>query len=164
MTKVNPQSSDDSNVPNDRDADLVAFLRQYAPPVPEAASGEEDRLMAAISAHQASALTNVRGKTSRYGDRTLPKRVAKRIAKRVGIAAGCSVLVYALWQLSQVLIPAYRPVEELAEIENFWFQNWDGVANAEDNPLWLSDNDSGSDSTEHPRTPNHVYRSPFRQE
>jgi hypothetical protein len=154
MTKINPQNSSDSNAPHDQDADLVAFLRQYAPPVPEATAGEENQLMAAIAAHQSSIPTTAWGKTAR--DRTLPKRL--------GIAVGCSVLVYALWQLYQVVIPTHRPVGELAEIENFWFQNWDGVANAEDAPPWLAESDASADGPEQPLKPNHFYPSPARQE
>jgi hypothetical protein len=141
MTKFNPQSSDDSNAPIEQDADLVAFLRQHAPPVPEADVGEEDRLMRAIS----------REKISRNGDR--PR------LKRIGIGVGCSILLYALWQLYQVMMPTPRSAGELAEIENFWFQNWDGVANAEEAPPWLAESDSGSDRPDHPLQPNHVDRS-----
>ena len=160
MTKINPQRSDDANAPPDRDADLVAFLRQYAPSMPEATPAEEDRLMAAISSHQESALhqscaTNLtQGKTK--GDRPL--------YKRFGIGVGCSILVYALWQLYQGVIPAHRPIGELAEIETFWFQNWDGVANAEDASPWLAESDSGSKGPEQPLKLHHFYPSPARQE
>jgi hypothetical protein len=160
MTKVNPQNSNDSTTSHDRDADLVAFLRQHAPPVPEATTNEENRLMAAIASHEESALhqasttTIAQGKTAR--DRPL--------YKRLGIGVSCSILVYALWQLYQGMIPTHRPVGELAEIENFWFQNWDGVANAEDAPPWLAESDSGADGPEQSLKPNHFYPSPARQE
>jgi hypothetical protein len=155
MTKNQPQSADDSNASIDKDADLVAFLRQHAPPVPEAAADEEDRLMMAIAAHQEFALHQISDLTAR-GDRPL--------YKRLGIGVGCSILVYALWQLSQVVIPTHRPVGELAEIENFWFQNWDGVANAGDTPPWLLESNSGSDGSEQSLKTNHFYPSPPRQE
>jgi hypothetical protein len=141
MTKMQPQNLDDADESHDKDADLVAFLRQHAPPVPEAAAGEEDRLMRAIASssravtHQASAPTTAQGKTSR------PR------LKQIGVGVSCSILVYALWQLYQGVIPTPRSVGELAEIENFWFQNWDDVANAEEVPPWLAEGDTGSDST-----------------
>jgi hypothetical protein len=150
MTKINPQNSNDSNSPHDQDADLVAFLRQHAPPVPEAVAGEEDRLMMAIALHQTSDPKTIRGDRPLY--------------KRLGIGVGCSILVYVLWQLYQGVIPTHRPVGELAEIENFWFQNWDGVANAEDTPPWLAESDSGTDRPENSLKPNHLYPSPPRQE
>jgi hypothetical protein len=162
MTKDKPQNPDDSNAPIDQDADLVAFLRQHAPPVPKATAGEEDRLMMAIAAHQesarhqASAPIAARGRISRDGDRSK--------LQRIGIGVGCSILVYALWQLYQGIMPTHRSAGELAEIENFWFQNWDGVANAEEAPPWLAESDSGSDRPEHPLTPKHFYPSPARQE
>jgi hypothetical protein len=150
MTKNKPQSADDSNASIDKDADLVAFLRQYALPVPEAAADEEDRLMMAIALDQTSDPTTARSDHPLY--------------KRLGIGVGCSILVYALWQLSQVVIPTHRPVGELAEIENFWFQNWDGVANAGDTPPWLLESNSGSDGSEQSLKTNHLYPSPPRQE
>jgi hypothetical protein len=137
MTKVNPQSSDDSNTPIAKDADLVTFLRQHAPPVPEADVGEEDRLMRAIAAHQESAFHQASVPTTTRGHRFR--------LQGLGIGVGCSILVCALWQLYQVVIPTPRSTAELAEIENFWFQNWDGVANAEEAPPWIADSDSGSD-------------------
>ena len=74
---------------------------------------------------------------------TQPSRTHR---SRLMIAAGCSVFVYALWQLSQVIMPPRQSVGELAELENFWFQNWDGVANAEDSPSFLTENDSSTDA------------------
>lgn len=134
MTQRPPNDSnpaDDFNQSDggDRDVSLVTFLRQYAPPVPEASVDAEERLMAVISQQD-----------------TTPQPSRKH-RNRLMIAAGCSVFVYALWQLSQVMIPPRQPVGELAELENFWFQNWDGVANAEDNPPFLTENVSSTDAT-----------------
>lgn len=156
MTKVNPQSSDDANTPINKDANLIAFLRQHTPPVPEADVGEEERLMRAIAEHQASALPQASPPTTARGHRFR--------LKRLGIGGGCSILVYALWQLYQVVIPTPRSTTELAEIENFWFQNWDGIAHAEETPPWLVDSDSGSDRPEQTLQPNHFNRSLPRQE
>jgi hypothetical protein len=133
MTQLPPHSSDPADElkqsdEGDRDANLVTFLRQYAPPVPEVSIDAEARLMAAIAQQETT---------------TKPSRTPR---SRLMIAAGCSVFVYALWQLSQVMMPPRQPVGELAELENFWFQNWDGVANAENNSPFLSENDSSTDA------------------
>jgi hypothetical protein len=139
MTQRPPNDSnpaDDFNQSDggDRDASLVTFLRQYAPPVPEASVDAEARLMAVISQPETST------------------QATRQHRNRLLIAAGCSVFVYALWQLSQVMIPPRQPVGELAELENFWFQNWDGVANAEDTPPFLTENDSSTDAaTDQPK-------------
>lgn len=120
----------------DRDASLVTFFRQYAPPVPEASVDEEERLMAVISQQETTA------------------QPSRQHRNRLMIAAGCSVFIYALWQLSQVMIAPRQPVGELAELENFWFQNWDGVANAEDNPPFLPETDSSTDAAaDQPKKP-----------
>jgi hypothetical protein len=139
MTQLPPHHSDPTDEfkqsdGGDRDASLVTFLRQYAPPVPEAPVDAEERLMAVISQQETT---------------TQPSRKHRN---RLMIAAGCSVFIYALWQLSQVMIPPRQPVGELAELENFWFQNWDGVANAEDNPPFLTESDSSTDTaTDQPK-------------
>ncbi|WP_404785453.1 hypothetical protein [Altericista sp. CCNU0014] len=162
MTKVNPPSPDRADEPNDRDANLVAFLRQHAPPVPEVVAGAEDRLMAAIAVRQAAAAGNAAAPA--------PAARATRSGwpRRLAVAAGFSVVLCALWQLYRVEIAPHRPVGDLAEIENFWFQNWDEVANAEDVPLWLAERDSDLDSTTGPSpsasSPSLFYRSPSRQE
>jgi hypothetical protein len=151
MTKVKGHNlhSKDSN---DRDANLAAFLQQYAPPVPEASAGAEDRLMAAIAS---SSRTVTHPESAAHQESTSQARPVKTAhtasgnrfwRSRLIVATGCSVLIYALWQIYQVVIPTHHPVGELAEIETFWFQNWDGVANAEDTSPFLTESDSSLDS------------------
>lgn len=141
MTKTQNHRSDSHEKPNDKDANLTAFLRQYAPPVPESAGDAENRLMMAISRHEAFAQGSA---TAR------PPRSNRSLKKQIVIVAGCSALVCGLWQLYQAIMPPNHSVGELAEIENFWFQNWDGAANAEEIYPWLTRGDSGLDSAAEP--------------
>jgi hypothetical protein len=174
MTKIENHSSDSPGEHNDKDANLTAFLRQYAPPVPEAPGNAEDRLMMVIASscravthqefatHQESAeypaAKDAAAATSRN---THSHRSVKR---QIAIVASCSALAYGMWQLYQVIMPPNHSVGELAEIENFWFQNWDGVANAEEPYPWLSKGDSGLDSAAKHSTSTHFDTPNPRQE
>jgi hypothetical protein len=144
MTKTQNHSSDSPEELNDKDANLTAFLRQYAPPVPVSARDAEDRLMMAIASSTKGGTHPASAKGSAT-DQTIRKN--RSLKRQIAIVAGCSALVYGLWQLSQVIMPPNHSAGELAEIENFWFQNWDGVANAEETYPWLTKGDSGVDLT-----------------
>lgn len=160
MTKTQNHSSPSPDERDDKDANLTAFLRQYAPSVPESAGDAENRLMMAISRHQEFA-----GQGSGQG-RTNSRSTRKNrsLKRQIAIVAGCSALVYGLWQLSQVILQPTYSAGELAEIENFWFQNWDGVANAEETYSWLKKGDPGLDSAAEPSTSEHFDASHPRQE
>jgi hypothetical protein len=164
MTKMRPQGSDDADKSQDKDADLVTFLRQHTSPVPEPAAGEEDRLMMAIAKLDTKRLHQMIASSS-----SAPASGAKRqqfsLKKRLGIAAVCSVLVYVAWQMYQAVIPTHQSVRELAELEDFWFQNWDRAANAEDVSPWLAERDPALDlSQRQPLKSRKFNRAPSRQE
>jgi hypothetical protein len=161
MTKTQNHSSDSPEEPNDKDANLTAFLRQYAPPVPESADDAEDRLMMEIASHQESAGHQVPAQGSATSQ---PTRRNRSLKKQIAMVAGCSALVYGMWQLYQVIMPPNHSAGELAELENFWFQNWDGVANAEETYPWLTKSDSGLNSAAEPSTPTYFDTSHQRQE
>lgn len=141
MTKTQNHSSNSPDEPKDNDATLTSFLRQYAPPVPEPSENAEDRLMMAIAGPSASA-KDVAPSGTTHRHRSLKRQFA--------LVAGCSALMYGLWQVYQVMMPPSQSAGELAELENFWFQNWDGTANAEDTYPWLTKGDSGLDSAAEP--------------
>lgn len=161
MTKTQNPSSPSPEERNDKDANLTAFLRQYAPSVPESSGDAEDRLMMAIAAHQESAGHQVSTQSSATARTTRRNRSLKR---QIAMVAGCSALVYGMWQLYQVIMPPSHSAVELAEIENFWFQNWDGVANAEETYPWQTKGDSGLDSAAEPSTSTYFDTSHPRQE
>ncbi len=155
MTKIQNHSSDSPDELNDKDANLTAFLRQYAPSVPGSADDAENRLMMAISRREEFAQGSATARTTRSN---------RSLTRQIVIVAGCSALVCGLWQLYQVIMPPNHSVRELAEIESFWFQNWDGVANAEETYPWLTKGDSGLDSAAEPSTSMHSDTSHPRQE
>jgi hypothetical protein len=111
---------------NDRNSDekLVDFLKQYRPNIPEAAPDLEQRLLAALEKDEVDRpesplnLPEKRSRISSIAKWAFPPAIA------------ASLLVF--WSGYRLLIPTPVHPDEVAHLEAFLLNNWDGVLN-EDN-------------------------------
>lgn len=116
------------------DKNLVNFLKQYRPILPEEQPDLEQHIMAAIE-EESSKLSRDQGKIS---NPLLLSRIAKgraTIPKRLWIfspAIAASLLV--AWSSYQTLAPAKLSSSEEAHLEAFLVNNWEGAV---DNSNWL---------------------------
>lgn len=110
------------------DQDLVNFLKQHRPSLPEAAPDLELKILAAIESNQASIVNEIhRDKTRltaspKSNDRLKISSVSKW-ALSSAIAAG--LLVF--WSGYRSFETAQLPDEETAKLEAFLVTNWEGV-------------------------------------
>ncbi|NJK69136.1 MAG: hypothetical protein HC941_23785 [Microcoleus sp. SU_5_3] len=111
---------------NDDNSDkkLVNFLKQYRPDIPEAAPDLEQKLLAALEGDEVDRAQISRAESplnlpeKRSGILSIPKW-----AFSPAIAA--SLLVF--WSGYRLLVPAPTHPDELAHLEAFLIDNWDGV-------------------------------------
>jgi len=110
------------------DQDLVNFLKQHRPNLPEAAPDLEQKLLAAIESNQASLVNEThRAKTRvttspKSNDRLKISSVSKW-AVSSAIAAG----LLFFWSGYRPFETAQLPDEETAKLEAFLVTNWEGV-------------------------------------
>ncbi|MEG4915476.1 hypothetical protein [Microcoleus sp. B7-D4] len=110
------------------DQELVNFLKQHRPKIPEAAPDLEQKILAAIESNQASVVNEThREKTPvttspKSNDRLKVSSVSKW-AVSSAIAAGLLVL----WSGYRPFETAQLPDEETAKLEAFLVTNWEGV-------------------------------------
>ncbi len=110
------------------DQELVNFLKQHRPNIPQAAPDLEQKILAAIESNQASVFHETyREKTrlsgsAKSGDRLKISSVSKWVFSS---AIAASLLFY--WSGYRPFQTAQLPDEEIAKLEAFLVTNWEGV-------------------------------------
>jgi len=110
------------------DQNLVNFLKQHRPSLPEAAPDLELKILAAIENNQASLVNEIHREKTRVtaspksNDRLKISSVSKW-AVSSAIAAGLLVL----WSGYRPFETAQLPDKETAQLEAFLVTNWEGV-------------------------------------
>ncbi len=110
------------------DQELVNFLKQHRPNIPEAAPDLEQKILAAIEINQASVSyethhTKTQLSASAKSDNRLKISSVSKWALSSAIAA--SLLVF--WSGYRPFETAQLPDEETAQLEAFLVTNWEGV-------------------------------------
>ncbi|MEG4531549.1 hypothetical protein [Microcoleus sp. D2_18a_D3] len=110
------------------DQELVSFLKQHRPSIPEAAPDLEQKILAAIESNQASVFHETyRDKTrlsgsAKSGDRLKISSVSKWVFSS---AIAASLLFF--WSGYRPFKTAQLPDKETAQLEAFLVTNWEGV-------------------------------------
>ncbi|MEG4456524.1 hypothetical protein [Microcoleus sp. N9_A1] len=110
------------------DQELVNFLKQHRPNIPESAPDLEQKILAAIESNQASVFHESHRKKTRLSasaksDDRLKISSVSKWALSSAIAA--SLLVF--WSGYRPFQTAQLPDEETAKLEAFLVTNWEGV-------------------------------------
>ncbi|MEG4233808.1 hypothetical protein QUA40_17095 [Microcoleus sp. Pol11C3] len=111
------------------DQELVNFLKQHRPNIPEAAPDLELKILAAIESNQASLVNEPHRKKTRLSvsaksDYRLKISSVSKWAVSSAIAAGLLVLWSAGYRPFET---AQLPDKETAQLEAFLVTNWEGV-------------------------------------
>ncbi|MGB7890892.1 MAG: hypothetical protein WCF82_03060 [Microcoleus sp.] len=110
------------------DQELVNFLKQHRPHIPEAAPDLEQKILAAIESNQASVFQETHRKKTRLSasaksdDRLKISSVSKWA---LSSAMAASFLVF--WSGYRPFETAQLPDKETAQLEAFLVTNWEGV-------------------------------------
>lgn len=112
------------------DKQLVNFLKQYRPNLPEAAPDLEPKILAAIESNEASlrnekTIAKMRSTGSHKSNNRLNITSVSKWAFPSAIAAG----LLFFWSGYRALDTAQLPADEAAHLEAFLVTNWEGVVN-----------------------------------
>ena len=110
------------------DEELVNFLKQHRPSLPEAAPDLELKILAAIESNQASLVNETHREKTRAT--TSPKsndRLKISSVSKWAVLSAIAASLLVLWSGYRPFETAQLPDEETAKLEAFLVTNWEGV-------------------------------------
>ncbi len=110
------------------DQELVNFLKQHRPSLPEAAPDLELKILAAIESNQASLVNETHREKTRVT--TSPKsndRLKISSVSKWAVSSAIAAGLLVFWSGYRPLETAQLPDEETAKLEAFLVTNWEGV-------------------------------------
>ncbi|HEY9297368.1 MAG TPA: hypothetical protein VIQ31_13550 [Phormidium sp.] len=110
------------------DQELVNFLKQHRPSLPEAAPDLELKILAAIESNQASLVNETHREKTRVT--TSPKsndRLKISSVSKWAVSSAIAAGLLVLWSGYRPFETARLPDEETAKLEAFLVTNWEGV-------------------------------------
>ena len=110
------------------DQELVNFLKQHRPSIPEAAPDLELKILAAIESNQASLVNETHREKTRIT--TSPKsndRLKISSVSKWAVSSAIAAGLLVLWSGYRPFETAQLPDEETAKLEAFLVTNWEGV-------------------------------------
>ncbi|MEG4108258.1 hypothetical protein [Microcoleus sp. S13_C5] len=110
------------------DQDLVNFLKQHRPNIPQPVPDLEQKILAAIESNQASVFHETHRKKTRLSasDKSDDRLKISSLSKwAVSSAIAASLLVF--WSGYRPFQTAQLPDKETAQLEAFLVTNWEGV-------------------------------------
>lgn len=110
------------------DQDLVNFLKQHRPSLPEAAPDLELKILAAIGSNQASIVNEIhRDKTRLTASPKSNDRLKISSVSKWALSSAIAASLLVFWSGYRSFETAQLPDEETAKLEAFLVTNWEGV-------------------------------------
>ncbi|MEG4516258.1 MULTISPECIES: hypothetical protein [unclassified Microcoleus] len=110
------------------DQELVNFLKQHRPNIPEAAPDLELKILAAIESNQASVFhENHRQKTRARASAKSDYRLKISSVSKWALSSAIAATLLVFWSSYRAFETAQLPDKETAQLEAFLVTNWEGV-------------------------------------
>lgn len=108
--------------------ELVNFLKQHRPHIPEAAPDLEQKILAAIESNQASVFQEThRKKTRLSASAKSDDRLKISPVSKWALSSAIAASLLAVWSGYRPFETAQLPDKEIAQLEAFLVTNWEGV-------------------------------------
>ncbi|MEG4842080.1 hypothetical protein [Microcoleus sp. B9-D4] len=110
------------------DQDLVNFLKQHRPNIPEAVPDLEQKILAAIESDRASVFPEtIRKKTRLSASAKSDERLKISSVSKWAVSSAIAASLIVFWSGYRPFQTAQLPDEETAKLEAFLVTNWEGV-------------------------------------
>ncbi|MEG4809040.1 hypothetical protein QUA82_16110 [Microcoleus sp. F8-D3] len=109
------------------DQELVNFLKQHRPNIPEAAPDLQLKILAAIESSQASVFPEANRKKTRLSASSKSDNLKISSVSKWALSSAIAASMLVFWSGYRPFHTAQLPDKETAQLEAFLVTNWEGV-------------------------------------